>query len=83
MGVSRVTDLTVDELRALIREEMQELVREAVREALVDLAGDDVDPDAGLEFKPEIAARLRAFQQGKMQGRLLDDVVREMSFADC
>ena len=82
MSGIRVTDLTVDELRALIREEMQALVRDAVREALTEFAAEGDDPDAGLTFKPEIAARLEAFLRERPQGRLLDDVVSELSLDD-
>lgn len=82
MSTNRVTDLTVDELRTLIREEMRVLVREAVREALSEFAEGDDDPDAGLEVKPEIAERLRAFLRERPQGQPLDDVVRELGLDD-
>jgi hypothetical protein len=78
MSAIRVTDLTVDELRALIREEVQALVQEAVREALATLAAEEDDPDAGLELKPEVAERLRKFQQERPQGLPLDDIAREL-----
>jgi hypothetical protein len=73
MSGIRVTDLTVDELRALIREEMQALVRDAVREALTEFAAEGDDPDVGLAFSSEIAARLEAFLRERPQGRPLDD----------
>lgn len=41
-----IADMTVGELR--------DLIRETVREALLEM----VDPDEGLEFRPEIAARI-------------------------
>ncbi len=76
MSTSRVTDLTVDQLRALIREEMRDLVREAVREVLNELTeGDDDDPDAGLSLKPEIAERLDSYLKERPQGRSLNDVM--------
>jgi hypothetical protein len=53
-------------------------VREAVREALSEFTEGDDDPDVGLEFKPEIAERLRAFGRERPQGQPLDDVVREL-----
>lgn len=43
----KIADLTVDELKAV--------VREAVEEVLLDAS----DPDAGLELKPEFRERLR------------------------
>lgn len=73
MNTGRVSDLTVDELRTLIREEMQALVREAVRDALLEITGEDSDPDEGLLFKPAVAERLRAFLTDRPQGRSLDD----------
>jgi hypothetical protein len=46
--MSKVKDLTIEELR--------ELVREAVQQTLFELLG---DPDAGLELREEIKQRLR------------------------
>jgi hypothetical protein len=40
MDAMRVSDLTVEELRTLLRQEMGGLVREAVREALADVQGE-------------------------------------------
>lgn len=40
MAAMRVSDLTVEELRTLLRQEMAGLVREAVREALADVQGE-------------------------------------------
>jgi hypothetical protein len=58
MHEGKVADLSVDGLRALIREEMRGLVRETVREVLAEVAEEEGDPDAGLEFKAKIAERL-------------------------
>ncbi len=82
MSTSRVTDLTVDQLRALIREEMRDLVREAVREVLTELTEGDDDPDAGLSLKPEIAERLDSYLKERPQGRPLDDIARELGLDD-
>ncbi len=60
----RVADLTVDELRALIRE--------AVQEVLSELDGEDLD------FAPEFAERLRAYLRERPKGRPLDEVAREL-----
>jgi len=77
MSVSRVADLTVDELRALIREEIEDLVREAVREALVEFNAESDDPDAGLTLKPGIVERLQAYSKARPKGRPLDDIARK------
>jgi hypothetical protein len=73
--VSKVSELTVDELRLLIREELESLVRETVREVLSELTD---DPDAGLTFKPEIAARLQAYLDERPAGLPLDDVLDQL-----
>ncbi len=65
--VERVADLTVDELRALIRETVREVLSE-------------LDDEQDLEFTPEFAERLRAYIQEKPQGRPLDEVARELGF---
>lgn len=48
MAYSSVADLTVDELRSLIRE--------VVTQTILEILG---DPDEGLELREEIKARLR------------------------
>jgi hypothetical protein len=73
MHEGKVADLSVDELRALIREEMRGPVRETVREVLAEVAEEEGDPDAGLEFKAEIAERLQKFLKERPAGRPLDD----------
>ncbi len=66
----KVSDMTVDELRALIGV--------SVEEKLTEMFG---DPDAGLELRPEVAERLRRqekeYAAGK-RGRPLEDVLKEM-----
>lgn len=65
----RVGELSIEELRLL--------VREAVREALLDLVG---DPDKAQELDPEFEERLRASlaaaQAGEM--RSLDEVLERL-----
>jgi hypothetical protein len=82
MGSNRVADLTVDELRTLIREEMEALVREAVRDALAEITEEDADPDARLGFRPAIADRLQRYLKEHPQGRSLDDVINELGLDD-
>jgi hypothetical protein len=69
-----VGDLTVGELRGLIRE--------AVMEALRELTDPDYDPDEGLEFRPEVAEQLERFLREKPEGRPLDEVARELGLDD-
>lgn len=72
MGTTRIADLTVSELRDLIRDTVWDVLLEFAEEA---------DPDAGLEFKPEIAERLRAFLTTRPEGRPLEDIVSEMGLS--
>lgn len=59
-----VADLTIDELKALIREILREMV----------------DPDALLDppLSPEFAERLRRYQQEKPKGIPVDEVVKRL-----
>jgi len=68
MYEGKVVDLSVDELRTLIREEMRDLMRETVREVLAEVAEEEGDPDAGLEFKAGIAERLQRFLKERPAG---------------
>lgn len=52
---TKLTNLTVGELKAIIRGVVGDLVEQAVFELEQQLP----DPDAGKEFKPEFAAQLR------------------------
>jgi hypothetical protein len=51
----RVADLTVDEFQTLLKTTLRELVVEIVDEKLDTL----IDPDAGLEMRPEAEAELQ------------------------
>ena len=64
------------------REELRELVRELVQEVLWEYEQQLPDPDEGLEFRPEVAERLRRYLKEKPEGRPLDDVIQEMGLDD-
>lgn len=70
---TRITDLTVNELRALIKQTVREALDEFIAQA---------DPDADLTFRPEVAEYLRHFLREAPQGTNLTDVVRELGFDD-
>ena len=71
MSKSALVDLTMDDLRTLIREEVQIVVRKTL-EYLIG------DPDEGLEFKPEIAERLEKFLAEQPDGAPIDDIMNEL-----
>jgi predicted RecB family endonuclease len=60
--------MSVDDLKAL--------VQEAVRDALLDILGEDFRSEP--EFAPEIAERLRKYQQERPASMSVDDVVKEL-----
>lgn len=66
-----VADLTVDELRGLIRQ--------VVTETITDLLA---DPDAGLELREEFEVALQRSleqrQSGRQETRAIEDVAREL-----
>ena len=64
------------------REELRELVRELMQEVLWEYEQQLPDPDEGLEFRPEVAERLRRYLKEKPAGRPLDDVIREIGLGD-
>ncbi len=57
-------------------EQLKTLIQEAVREALLEIMGDDASSEP--DFAPEIAERLRRYQQEKPVGIPIDDVVEEL-----
>jgi hypothetical protein len=61
----RVADMTVDELRQLIREALLDILDEYAQ---------GTDPDAGLSFRPEVAASLRRFLRERPQGTPLAEL---------
>ncbi len=68
MNANRVADMTVDELRALIRETVRDVIEEMT----------DVDPDSGLELRPEIAEQLQTALREKRRGTPLADMIHEL-----
>ncbi len=72
-----ISELTADEFREVLAElvtkELEPLIQQAVYATLNKLANEQVDPDEGLEFKSEIAARLQAFLQERPRGIPLED----------
>jgi hypothetical protein len=57
-------------------DQLKQLIREAVREVLVEMLGEDMSEEP--RFAPEIAERLRRYQQEKPEGIPIDDVVKEL-----
>ncbi len=68
--IVRVSDLTVEQLRALLRE----LVEEVVDEKLGLLS----DPDANAELRPDVAASLRDYLASERRGDDADVVFRSL-----
>ena len=56
---------------------LRNLVREVVYEVLTEIA-DDVDPDAGLEFKPDVAEYLKNYIEERPEGLSIEDVIQEL-----
>lgn len=77
MSANRVGDLTLDELRQLLREEFRSLIREAIDEAM-EVTVDDDDFDDNTNFKPEVAEQLRRFLREQPDGEPVDDILDEL-----
>lgn len=73
MSNGRVGELTVDELRALIRQTVRETLTELLAE--VDEHGDSEDE---LALHPNVATELRALLGARPAGRPLDDIARDI-----
>jgi hypothetical protein len=58
--------------------ELREIIRETVREALLEM----VDPDAGLEFKPEIAEYLEWFRSERPHGTPIEEAFADIGIDD-
>jgi hypothetical protein len=58
-------------------DELRTLVRELVIEVLSELA-DGGDPDAGLEFKLEVAEYLQKYRDERPKGIPVEEVIREL-----
>lgn len=71
---TKLTELTVGDLKALIREIVEDVVQQAVFELEQQLP----DPDEGLEFKPEIAERMQRYLEEKPHGIPAEQVMKEL-----
>jgi hypothetical protein len=71
---TKLSDMTVGEFKALIRE----IVEDVVQDAVFQLEQQLPDPDEGLKLKPEIARRLWKATQEKPEGKPLEEVMREL-----
>jgi len=67
-----------DTIQDMTRSELRLLIRDVVREVLQEFAQQVGDPDEGLEFRPEIAERLRTFLHERPEGRPVEEVAREL-----
>ena len=65
-----VNDLTVDELRALMREVVEEVVEEQL--------GLLKDPDEGLELRDDVAESLSSYLASERRGDDADSVFRSL-----
>lgn len=81
MVATKISDLTVDELRQLIREEFRSLIREAVDEAL-DASIDEDDFDEDTNFRSDVTSQLRRFRDERPRGKPVDDLTRELGLDD-
>jgi len=69
-----VADLTVDELREMLRATIRDLVEEVVNERLETL----LDSDADLDLQPDVIESLRAYLQSERRGDPAEDVWRAL-----
>jgi hypothetical protein len=70
----KVADLTIDELREILRMTIRDLVEEVVEERVETL----LDPDADLDLQPEVLDSLRNYLQSERRGDPADDVWRAL-----
>jgi len=70
---TRVVDLTVEDLRGLVRQAVREALGELVLEA---------DPDAGLSLRPDVAEYLQDFLRDVPTGTPIGDAVRDLGLDD-
>jgi hypothetical protein len=68
--VMHVNDLTVDQLRSLLREVVEEVVEEKI--------GLLIDPDEGLELREDFAASLEEYLASERRGDDADEVFRAL-----
>ena len=72
MAANRVADMTVDELRTLIRETVLETLEEAVFR--------DIEDD--LEFSDDVAEYLREYLVNRPEGEPAEKVMKELGLWD-
>ena len=98
MEDTRLGDLTMGELRHLIRQEMQtadetklgdltvsefkKMMRDMLQEVVWEIEQHLPDPDEGLELKSEVAEQLQKFLDEKPKGRPAEDIMRELGLLD-
>lgn len=70
----RVSDLTVDDLRALLHEVVEEVIEEKL--------GMLKDPDEGLELRPEVVESLQNYLGSDRRGDDADEVFRSLGLDD-
>lgn len=71
---TKLTELTVGDLKVLIRE----IVADVVQQAVFELEQQFPDPDQGKEFKPEFAEQLRESLNHQGKTYSLEEVKREL-----
>jgi hypothetical protein len=71
---TRVSELTVGELRQIIRDLLQDTVFQITQEL--------PDPDAGLKLKPEVAGQLWSAMHEPSDSRPAEEVYRELGLLD-
>lgn len=72
---TKLSELTVGDLKTIVRGVVQDIVQQAVFELEQQL----LDPDEGLEFRPEIKERMQNFLRERPQGISAENVMQEVS----
>lgn len=67
---TNITELTIDDLRALLREVVEEVIEEKI--------GMMVDPDDGLELREDVVESLDMYLASDRRGDNADDVFRSL-----
>jgi hypothetical protein len=62
------------------RDELKDLIREVFEEFLQEVTSEPTDPDNGLNFRPEIADRLRRFLREEPSGLPASEVARDLDY---
>ncbi len=74
MSAQRLSDMTRDDLKLVVKE----ILDEAIQEFLWELEQQMPDPDEGLTLRADVVESLLHAQREKRRGTPLDDVVREL-----